>query len=181
MVGAEVGCLPSRSEPTAVDGSTVTGREVLALPGIPSTTRLRVLQADASHSDAAWNELVDLLTPTVEAVVRGYQLGPDAEERASRAAWAGLAKRLHLPNGPEDVAEWVSTRAHIECRRAAGDAHRVEALVLARRRRYLAAGAGLPDRRTNRDRRRAPRTQGDRRGAGGSLSPDVLAARLRHA
>ncbi|MGZ6792641.1 MAG: hypothetical protein ACXVFV_06780, partial [Mycobacteriales bacterium] len=90
-----------------------------------------------------------------------------------------LAKRLHLQGGPEDVAEWLVTRTHIECRRAAGDASRVE--LLSRRRRWLAAGAGLPDRRTNRDRRRTARPQGDRRGTGAAHTPDVLAARLRHA
>jgi hypothetical protein len=148
-----------------------------------NTPQVTALLREAGTSDAAWNELVELFTPQVWAVIDSYRLLPEGEERAARATWAGLAKRLHLPNGPDDVAQWLSTRTHIECQRVADESHRVEVLALTRRRRVVTTGAGLPDRRVNRDRRRLVRGQLDRRGAGGGSgthSPDVVAARLRH-
>lgn len=131
--------------------------------------RLQGLAAEAGHDDAAWNELVRLLTPVVDEQLDAQDLAPVHDEHLRRTVWRALARRLELRTPPVDVTEWLVQRLAIELGR--GRLH-----VVPDEHDELADDA--QERRVLVDRRRWYRATVDRRQV---ATPDALAARLRHA
>lgn len=134
------------------------------------------LAALAGHDDMSWNLLVQLLTPQLDQDLVPLNLPPSEADHLRRAVWRALARRLELRTPPPDVQGWLRQRTVIE----AGRRPRL-ALVIAQAETAGAPGrpTDIPDRRRRADRRRRPRAGHDRR-TSERITPDSLAARLRH-
>lgn len=135
------------------------------MPSSASSSRAerQRLAALAGHEDAAWNRLVLLLTPAVDADLEHLELVPEEEDHVRRAVWRGLARRLELGNPPSDILAWIRQRTVIE----------------AGRRPRMVLLTDVPERRVLAERRRHDRPGRERRTVD-RITPDSLAARLRH-
>jgi DNA-directed RNA polymerase specialized sigma24 family protein len=72
-----------------------------------------LVETAAKGDQDAWNALVDRFAPMVWAIARGYGLERDAAE-AFHTTWLRLVDHLERIEGPERVAEWLTTTARRE-------------------------------------------------------------------
>jgi RNA polymerase sigma factor (sigma-70 family) len=77
----------------------------------------RLVQASASGSDTAWNELVRRYAPLVMAIARSYRLaGTDAQD-VSQTVWLRLVEHLPHLREPDALPGWLVTTTRRECGR----------------------------------------------------------------
>jgi RNA polymerase sigma factor (sigma-70 family) len=67
--------------------------------------------------EAAWSRLVELYTPLVRAITRGYRLGDRDAEDVGQVVWLRLVEHIGRLRVPEALPGWIATTVRNECLR----------------------------------------------------------------
>jgi len=96
------------------------------LPPAGGEPDLAALVGSAREGDeAAWSRLVELFTPLVRAITRGYRLGDRDAEDVGQVVWLRLVEHIDRLRVPEALPGWIATTVRHECARATRGNRRV--------------------------------------------------------
>jgi RNA polymerase sigma factor (sigma-70 family) len=96
------------------------------LPPAGGEPGLAALVTSAREGDeAAWSRLVELFTPLVRAITRGYRLGERDAEDVGQVVWLRLVEHIDRLRVPEALPGWIATTVRHECARTTRGNRRV--------------------------------------------------------
>ncbi|SDY32636.1 RNA polymerase sigma factor, sigma-70 family [Geodermatophilus africanus] len=111
--------------PQPHDPAPAAEPDVLPPPAGGEPDLAALVTAAREGDEAAWSRLVELFTPLVRAITRGYRLGDRDAEDVGQVVWLRLVEHIDRLRVPEALPGWIATTVRHECARTTRGNRRV--------------------------------------------------------